>query len=216
MRRVGTETTGNRRGRRSRAEILDVAARLMAERGYAATTLSVLSAETGLPKSAIYHHFQSKGGLLSAVLERGRSDFFEAMRAAHADPPQDGAPRERIAWFVQRTVEVLADRQDYLRLHMILLLSAEAAEAEVSDAIRALRREGRVGMNHLIREAFRDRGRDVAQAIADELDVFSVAGLDGMFIAMQADATWELPTQAALLADAIAALGEAIAERHPG
>ena len=70
----------NSRGRRSREEILDAASRVMAERGYAATTMSVLSQETGLPKSAIYHHFSSKGGLLSAVMERGAHDFFAAMR----------------------------------------------------------------------------------------------------------------------------------------
>lgn len=206
-------TNGNRRGRRSRGEILDVAARIMAERGYAATTLSVLSGETGLPKSAIYHHFHSKGGLLTAVMERGLNDFFSAMREAHTDPPEGGTHLERLTWFLQRTGEVLAARTDFMRLHMILVLSAEAAEAEIADTIETVRRDGRALMNDMIRESFHDEGPEIAQAIADELDYFGIAGFDGAFIAMQADPSRTLPPQNQLLAEAIVLLGESIAER---
>ena len=204
---------GNKRGRRSRGEILDVAARIMAERGYAATSLSVLSTETGLPKSAIYHHFHSKGGLLTAVMERGLNDFFEAMREAHADPPEGGTHLERLSWFLRRTGEVLAARTDFMRLHMILVLSAEAAEAEIADTIETVRRDGRVLMNDMIRESFSDEGPEIAQAVADELDYFGIAGFDGAFLAMQADPTRSLPPQNQLLAEAIVLLGEQIVER---
>lgn len=93
LRRVepGRDNTGNRRGRRSREEILDVASRLMAERGYAATTLSALSRESGLPKSAVYHHFRSKGGLLSAVMEHGAYAFFQHMARAQEHPRRAAA-----------------------------------------------------------------------------------------------------------------------------
>lgn len=204
---------GNKRGQRSRGEILDVAARIMAERGYAATSLSVLSTETGLPKSAIYHHFHSKGGLLTAVMERGLNDFFNAMRAAHADPPEGGTHLERLSWFLQRTGEVLGARTDFMRLHMILVLSAEADEAEIADTIETVRRDGRVLMNDMIRASFRDEGPEIAQAIADELDYFAIAGFDGAFLAMQADPARALPPQNKLLAEAIVLLGEQIAAR---
>ena len=51
------ETRTNRRGRRSRQEILDAAARVMSVRGYAGKVLSVLVKETGLPRSALSYHF---------------------------------------------------------------------------------------------------------------------------------------------------------------
>jgi hypothetical protein len=87
LRRMAEPRRSNRRGRRSREEILDAATRVMAERGYTATSLSTLSKATGLPKSAVYHHFHSKGGLLSAVMARGAYDFFAAMREAHTGGP---------------------------------------------------------------------------------------------------------------------------------
>jgi AcrR family transcriptional regulator len=204
---------GNRRGRRSREELLEAAARLFAERGYAGASISTLSSATGLPKSAIYHHFHSKGGLLSAVMERGLNDFFDAMRAAHAEPPDGGTHRERMTWFLERTGEVFLARQEFLRLHMILILSAEADEAEVAGTIEKVRRDGRLRWNWMIRNAFCDEGPEIAQAVADELDYFGIAGFDGAFIAMQADPARELPAQVQLLAEAIALLGEAIVAR---
>ncbi|WP_406425577.1 TetR/AcrR family transcriptional regulator [Streptomyces sp. NBC_01589] len=54
--------------------------------------MSTLAKETGLPKSAFYHHFESKAGLLSAVMEQGAYGFFDAMREAHRNPPEGGPP----------------------------------------------------------------------------------------------------------------------------
>jgi hypothetical protein len=65
----------------------------------------------------------------------------------------------------------------------------------------------------MIRNAFCDEGPEIAQAVADEVDYFGIAGFDGAFIAMQADPARELPAQVQLLAEAIALLGEAIVAR---
>lgn len=213
LRRVADEKSGNRRGRRSREEILDAATRIMAERGYAATSLSVLSRETGLPKSAVYHHFQSKAGLLSAVMERGAYEFFAAMRAAQAGGPEGGTPRERLAWFLLRTGEAFLARPDFLRLHLLLVMSAEAAEAEVDAIIERVRRDGRAHMNAMIAASFAAEGAEVAQAVADELDYFGIAGFDGAFVALQAEPDRGMAVQMELLAEAVAALGEARAAR---
>jgi len=200
---------GNRRGRRSREEILEAAARVMAARGYAGTSISVISAESGLPKSAIYHHFHSKGGLLSAVMARGLYDFFEAMRVAQADPPADGTPYERLQWYLRKTAEVFEARSDFLRLHMLLIMSEEAADVEVRDVIAQVRGDGRAWMNHMIRSAFEPEGEQVAEAVADALDHFAMAGFDGAFIAFQAEGERTVLSQMEMLCDAVVALGEA-------
>src|SRR5690242_10355355 len=82
-----SQQSGNRRGQRSRQEILDAAARVMSAYGYAGTSMSALVEATGIPKSAIYHHFGSKAGLLSEVMAQGARAFFAAMREAHQNPP---------------------------------------------------------------------------------------------------------------------------------
>ncbi|WP_377323990.1 TetR/AcrR family transcriptional regulator [Pimelobacter simplex] len=205
------ERTTNRRGRRSREEILEIASRVMAERGYAASSLSVLSRESGLPKSAIYHHFQSKSGLLSAVMSRGAYDFFEAMRVAHAGGPPGTAPGERMRWYLTRVGDVFRAQPDFLRLHLTLIMSTEAteAEAEVAAMIEQVRRDGRAYMNQMIAGAFAPAGAEAAQRVADELDYFGIAGFDGAFVAWQADPRRDLTAQMTILAEAVVALGEA-------
>lgn len=208
--------TGNRRGQRSREEILEAASRAMAARGYAGTSISTLTAETGLPKSAIYHHFHSKGGLLSAVMARGASEFFAGMRTAHAHPPEGGTHRERLRWYLERTAEVFTANPDFLRLHMLLIMSNEAAEVEVADLIRQVRTEGRAYMNEMIRSSFADEGPEIARAVADQLDYFGIAGFDGAFVASQAEPDHAIAAQMQQLAEAMATLGEAIVARLRG
>jgi len=50
--------------------IMDVAERLFAERGYAATSLRDITGEADANLAAVNYHFQSKEGLLSAIFER--------------------------------------------------------------------------------------------------------------------------------------------------
>lgn len=186
----------------------------MAARGYAGTSMSALVKESGLPKSAFYHHFDSKAGLLSAVMERGAHEFFEAMRTVHRDPPQGGTPRERLGWYLQRAGEVLEHREDFLRLLLILVMSQEAAEAP--DALRTVitvRDEGRDYMRLMIRSAFIGEGEKAADTVADALAHFAMATFDGAFVSLQSEDGKSIAQYMRELADALAALGGALTAR---
>ncbi|MBD0418887.1 TetR/AcrR family transcriptional regulator [Streptomyces sp. TRM S81-3] len=201
----------NRRGRRSRQEILDAAARVMSVRGYAGTSMSTLVKETGLPKSAFYHHFESKAGLLSAVMAEGAQGFFGAMRDAHREPPQGGTPRERMRWYLLRTGQVIESREEFLRLLLVLVMSHEAAEApEALETVQAVRAEGRAYMRHMIRSAFEGEGEAGADAVADALAPFGMAGFDGAFVSFQSADGKPIAQFMEELADSVAALGEAL------
>ena len=134
---------GNRRGQRSRQEILDAASRVMSAYGYAGTSMSALVEATGIPKSAIYHHFGSKAGLLAEVMAQGARGFFAAMREAHQNPPQGGTPRERLGWYLKKTGEVFGHRENFLRLLLVMVMSNEAAEPEAIQTAIEVRNEGR-------------------------------------------------------------------------
>src|SRR5262245_65267756 len=62
----------------SRERILDAAERLVAERGYTAASISLISKASGLPASSIYWYFGSKEGLLAAVVERAARRWLPA------------------------------------------------------------------------------------------------------------------------------------------
>lgn len=201
---------GNRRGQRSRQEILDAASRIMAVRGYAGTSMSVLAQESGLPKSAFYHHFQSKAGLLSEVMARGAREFFAAMREAQSDPPEGGTPRERLGWYLGKTGEVSHRHEDFLRLLLVLVMSNEAAGApEAMRTVQVVRDEGRDHMRHMIYSSFLPAGEEAAHAAADALAHFGMAGFDGAFVSLQSGDRKPMAEFMAELTDAMAAIGEA-------
>lgn len=78
------------RSARTRAALLEAAARVYARRGFAGATLDEVAAEAGFTKGAVYGHFGSKEKLLLALLE----DYFArdlAEQLALFD-------RDRITW----------------------------------------------------------------------------------------------------------------------
>lgn len=58
------------KGERTRARIVDAAARLIAERGVADTTIEDVKAAAAVSGSQLYHYFADKDGLVHAVIDR--------------------------------------------------------------------------------------------------------------------------------------------------
>ena len=68
----------SRRVRETRDRILDAAARLLAERGWARTTVEGIAEAAGVSRASIYHHFRGKRSILDAVVERTIAQWDEA------------------------------------------------------------------------------------------------------------------------------------------
>jgi AcrR family transcriptional regulator len=75
------------KGHATHASILQTAAEVFAERGYAETTLSELIARSGLTKGAFYFHFASKEQLALAVLEEKQRQWLELVGQRVLDKP---------------------------------------------------------------------------------------------------------------------------------
>lgn len=52
----------------TRSDILETASRLFVERGYAGTSVRDIAGELGIANPSLYHHFASKGEILSELL----------------------------------------------------------------------------------------------------------------------------------------------------
>lgn len=72
----------------TRARLIASARQAFARLGYAKTSMDDLTAEAGLTRGALYHHFGDKQGLLAAVVEQidGEMDQREAISSEVADP----------------------------------------------------------------------------------------------------------------------------------
>lgn len=82
----------------TRAELLEAALRLFAERGYAGATIDDVAEAAGYTKGAFYWHFHSKENLLVEVYDAWTRAGVENLRAAlHESDPADRA-RALDAW----------------------------------------------------------------------------------------------------------------------
>lgn len=69
----------------AKAQLEDTAARLFAEKGFAATTVEEIVEAAGVSKPALYRHFESKKHLHLALLERHRDELAAAAVGAAFD-----------------------------------------------------------------------------------------------------------------------------------
>ena len=81
-------------GAEARRRILDVAAALFLERGYAGTSLREIAGEVGMKTGSLYYHFASKNALLQTILRQGIDVMVEAFHEAErATREADGRSR---------------------------------------------------------------------------------------------------------------------------
>ena len=97
-----------------RDRILDTAARLFHQRGYARTTLDQVAEEMGFSKALIYANFRSKTELLVAICEKGVSEVHKAVQGA-LDLELD--TRATLALVVERYVTTVLQYQRYIAVY---------------------------------------------------------------------------------------------------
>lgn len=195
-----TTVTPNKRGLRSREAVLDAAERVMAERGYEAATITRIVELSGVPMSSVYHYFQSKDGVLLAVLERGAARFIASL-----DLPAEplGDPYEHASAMSARLASALADNPWFLRLLIVLAVQPRGERDPEADATID---RARVAALSAIREQIAvAAGIDAEAPAARQLALFALAIFDGAFIASQPDSPDALAAVLDLLPDAMLA-----------
>ena len=159
-------------GEQSRELILDATERLMATRGYAATSINDIRKACGLPPSSIYWHFGSKEGVLAAVMERGADRFFAAI------PTSEGA-EEQLAVLSR----LQSQHPDFLRLFYLLSLERSDDQA-VAAVVRRVRDTAIVRFRDAITQLLpADAPPSKAKRVVTDLTALAVALSDGVFFA---------------------------------
>jgi AcrR family transcriptional regulator len=89
-----------RRGQATRKQLVDIARRLFAERGYEGASVEAVLRESGVSRGALYHHFDSKEALFEAALESVEADIaHKTARAARgATDPVAALRAGCVAW----------------------------------------------------------------------------------------------------------------------
>jgi AcrR family transcriptional regulator len=171
-------------GVESRRKIVDAAAALMAEHGFAGTSIAAVSKRSGLPSGSIYWHFESKEALLGAVVEEGARRWFESLQGSDNSSSD---PAVRATALIEAAATSLETQPEFLRL--LLLIALERREVDET-SLAAIRRVRALALQHIrsllaaLLDAF-DRKR--ASRLADEFARLVLCVADGAFVAHHID-----------------------------
>ena len=144
----------------TRASLLATARRVFAEHGYAATSMDDLTAQAGLTRGALYHHFGDKKGLLAAVVAQLDAETDLRLQAI-----SDGADD---AWegFVQRC-----------RAYLQMALEAEIQRIVLRDARAVLGGASPESQRHCVDSMQRLIEQLIAQGAVAPVDAQALASL---------------------------------------
>jgi AcrR family transcriptional regulator len=97
----------------SQKRVLDAAAKIFRDYGYAGTTMRAIADEADLKAGSIYYHYESKDDLISAVLDIGIRAVTETVDAALAALPDTATGRERIETAIRAHLTAIIEVGDY-------------------------------------------------------------------------------------------------------
>lgn len=97
----------------SRERVLDAAAKIFAERGYAGTTMREVAKRVGFRAASLYYHYHSKEDLIEAVLSMGMSAVVTSVESALSALPENASGRERIEAAILAHLDSVVTSGDY-------------------------------------------------------------------------------------------------------
>ncbi|MEZ2391924.1 TetR/AcrR family transcriptional regulator [bacterium RCC_150] len=141
---VSAESTRRRPGY-DQATILGIAVDVFNQRGYDATSVGTLATRLRISKSAIYHHFPSKGALLAMALDEALGSLEVVLKSIEEF---SGDPREQLEYAIRGAIKVVCDKLPY-----VTLLLRVRGNTEVERGALARRRDFDRRLSRVIQKA---------------------------------------------------------------
>ncbi len=98
-------------------QIMDVALKLFATRGYDSTSISTIAEEANISKGLLYNYFESKEDLLIQLVNEGFQDMIDAF-----DLNKDGIlTREEYIFFIEEVFTLMSGKLHFYKLYFTLM-----------------------------------------------------------------------------------------------
>lgn len=180
---VETKKVGRyREGVETRKRILDTALDLIASNGYSATSIAKISQAAGVQPASIYWAFDSKEGLLAAVMERAANRWF----AIETHLAETGEQRDLSAVMSHWTASI-SERPEFLRLLLVLSLERRDGDPAILVTAQRVRQQARRAMAKRLTKLIPAEGASQRRSIAEQLAHLIMMVLDGVFVSRQVE-----------------------------
>jgi AcrR family transcriptional regulator len=163
----------------TRERLIDAAIQMFAERGYAASGVDALCRRAGVAKTGLYWEFQSKAGLLNAVVDRVMAVWMEEVLGVGTEIAD---PRERLDRVMVALRERSAARPELFRVILVVLAERTQVDEEARDALRRFFESARTALATLIH---RVTASELPDETVDTTADLIIALIEGLFLRMQ-------------------------------
>ncbi len=138
------------RGEATRAQLIAIATRMFADRGYEESSIEAVLREAGVSRGSLYHHFASKEALFEAVAEEVETSVGEqTMAAAYGITEPVAALRAGFLAWIRLAGDPVVRR--------ILLIDAPSVLGW--ERWRAMEEDHALGLIRLVLQAIAEQGR---------------------------------------------------------
>ena len=154
----------------TKENILNVATREFAERGYEGASIEAIVLRCKISKNLVYHYFDSKEGLFVEVMERA----YGAMRGRQNELSLSGDPVRDMRELVQKTIQHFIDQPDF---HLLLSIENlhKAAHIRKSTVIAQMFNPLRAALSQILEQG---KQQGVFRQDAEWVDLYvSISGL---------------------------------------
>src|SRR4051794_18755318 len=120
---------------RTRQRILDAAAEVLAERGYAEARLADIAARAGMQAGSLYYHFASRDELVGEILRLGIENSWDLVAAAVGRLPPTATALERLAAAIRAHTRSIVGFSSYAsaQARIVSQLPGDLAQAHRKD-----------------------------------------------------------------------------------
>jgi AcrR family transcriptional regulator len=98
---------------RTRRRILDAAARVLRQKGFAGTRLADIARAADMQAGSLYYHFGSREELVAEVMRTGVANAFEAVQRRLAELPAEAGAGARLRAAMETHLQFLVEQSDY-------------------------------------------------------------------------------------------------------
>lgn len=120
-----------RRGAKGREKLIAATMELIAERGYAGTTVNQICKRAGIAKTALYWHFGDRDGLMRVIIDHMTEGFIGDIRASVF---LVGTPQQRKARMMEGLRAMIVDRPHRFRALILAVVEREDPDPYFRDA----------------------------------------------------------------------------------
>jgi len=130
---VKSRTESTRVGRDG---ILNAAAMLFRQKGYAGVSLRLIAAEVGIKAASIYYHFASKDAVVVEILDAGILAVHQEVQTSLLKLPQNASPSDILRTGIRGHLRALLEHGDYTSANVRIFGQAPEAVRVASLPVR--------------------------------------------------------------------------------